>query len=259
MATPNLLERVYVAARRKRVRGADRAIQFLRGNNLAYPIRTVTTHGLTIFADPLDWVDRAVLMNGYYELEVFDAIRAQLRPDDVFWDIGANIGLHALTVRHTIPSVRCVCFEPSPFTFTRLFQNAQANQSAVTLMDIALSNESGYRELGVTIGANSGMTSLVPGWTDSPQLTMPCRCERADALIADGVVPAPNVIKLDVEGHEIAALEGFGDVLNAPLLRAVIFEGDRASHLLELAGFRVSAIAKHRGDDNDTPNFLATR
>jgi hypothetical protein len=47
---------------------------------------------------------------------------------------------------------------------------------------------------------------------------------RGDALAAELGLPAPNVVKIDVEGYEWEVLQGLGNLLARPALRAVFVE-----------------------------------
>lgn len=65
--------------------------------------------------DPSDYIDSFIIKEGYYESEVFDALASRLQSsNDVVWDVGANIGIHSLTMAKLNPGLTVVCFEPNP-------------------------------------------------------------------------------------------------------------------------------------------------
>lgn len=211
-----------------------------------------------------------MLDHGYYEREVLEAILHCLPDGGVLWDVGANIGLHAITVKRRRPNARVVAFEPAPHTAARLMSNAKLNSADVQVVTSALSDARRLAELSIVTRGNSGLTSLRP-WPDVRyEATIMCPCERADGLIGAGAVPAPNVVKLDVEGCEAEVLRGFGDLLAAPGLTAIIFEAPGAfaerpdaypvSAILGRGGFHVRALAPAHPTEKSVPtNFLATR
>jgi len=84
-------------------------------------------------------------------------------------------------------------------------------------MELALGRENGrlsFRQGQDDLGATSRV--LMDG--SGPQ-EVDMRCGLA--LVEEGAVPAPNVIKIDVEGFELEVLEGLGHRLHAQDLRAI--------------------------------------
>jgi FkbM family methyltransferase len=153
-------------------------------------------------------MDGLVVVGGYCEEEVLSAVLDNVRTGDVFWDIGANIGLHAITVRRLRPEVRVVCFEPSPFTFVTLSDNVTLSGEEIDLLNIALSSDVGYSRLSISIEGNSGNTSVKP-WPvvyDTKELLS--RCETAKSSF-NPPESAPNVEDRR-QGFELEVLSGFG-------------------------------------------------
>lgn len=233
------LDRLVVALLRRDVRGAGR----LAG--LAYrgrPLRT-TLNGLRWAANPLDWMDRQVIRDGTYELEITDRLVALLPRDGCLWDVGANAGVHGLSVKARRPDVAVIAFEPSPAEFLRLSRNASLNALDVRAFCIALSDIRGYRDLSLAAG-NSGHNSLRP-WQDVAYArTTPVWCDTGDDLLAAGV-RRPDVVKVDVEGAELAVLEGMPGLLGE--VRHVIFEtpgaDSPAARALVAAGFALEPLS----------------
>jgi len=85
-----------------------------------HTLRQRSLHGLIFELQPHEYIDAIVLREGYYEPEVIDALRPFLRPGAVFWDVGANIGLHTVTAACLAPGSQVVAFEPNPAVFARL-------------------------------------------------------------------------------------------------------------------------------------------
>ena len=226
------LDAVVAFASRHRLRGAARLRRMLRGHHDVTLTRVQTTDGLLFDIDVENVLDYAVLDHGYYEREVLDAITARLLPNDVVWDVGANIGLHAITAKRLRPDVVVVAFEPAPHTAARLMSNAGLNGVDIQVVTAALAETDGVARLSVVLRGNNGLSSLRP-WPDVQyDGTIMCPCVRADALITRGALPAPTVAKLDVEGLEAEVLRGFGSLLSTGPLRLVVFEapGDAVTH-----------------------------
>lgn len=228
-----------------------------------------TPFGSLFLLDPRAYIDGIVLREGYYESEVLEALRPFLTPGAVLWDIGGNFGLHAVTAARLHPAARVFAFEPNPVMIAAIEEHARLNGVAVSVLPVALAAESGPRTFHVNAVGNPGMSSLHawPGAQFDHQITV--ACERADALVARGLAPAPTVIKLDVEGGEPSVLAGLGELLRQPTLRAVVFEGpaglatnapsDPVADPLRAAGFTLRSLNRREATDHALENYVATR
>ena len=248
-------------------RGLQSLLKLFRGGNLPPLIRTRTCDGLWLDIDPNNYMDQFILNEGYYEREVLEALVPFINNDTVLWDVGANIGLHSITAKHLFPGMRVVCFEPSPYNFVRLYTNAKLNSCDMALINVALSDHSGYENLSVNIYGHHGVTSLRPWSHVNYEFSYACRCETGKALLNQKVIPTPTIIKIDVENLEYEVLLGFQDILEDSMLRAVIFEdqssdkkASAAYSLLESKGFFISELPpSNRGEKQEVTNFLAQR
>jgi FkbM family methyltransferase len=267
---PNLLDSFISLIVRLRVPGRARILRFLKQHHPYHLVQARSKHGLLFDLNPEDYLDAIVLKNGYYEEEVLTALLQQLGNDGVLWDIGANIGLHAITLKHLCPTAEVVCFEPSPFTFSRLYLNANLNQSDLILINVGLGDSIGYPELSLKINGNSGLTSFKPWSNVSYQDAILCHCDTAANMVRRGIAPIPTVIKIDVESFEFEVLSGFEDVIENRILRAVIFESPSdflenpgrypVYNLLQQAGFAITALPPLNKEVQTLPtNFLALR
>lgn len=267
---PNVLDSFISLIVRRRVPGRARILRLLKQHHPYHLVQARSKHGLLFDLNPEDYLDAIVLKNGYYEEEVLTALLQQLGNDGVLWDIGANIGLHAITLKHLCPTAQVVCFEPSPFTFSRLYLNTNLNQADLVLINVGLGDRVGYPELSLKINGNSGLTSFKPWSNVSYQDAMLCYCDTADNIVKRGIAPIPTVIKIDVESFEFEVLSGFEDLLENRILRAVIFESPTdflensghypVYHLLQGAGFAISALPPLNTEVQSLPtNFLALR
>jgi FkbM family methyltransferase len=147
---------------------------------------------------------------------------SEVRPEDIVYDIGAHHGLYSVLLAQKVK--RVIAFEPEQECHARLQRNIQIN---------GLSNITTYckgvgdREsetilyLGYGVGAiNSG--HLSPDFMKGGQQTI--HIVRGDAFRQSQNLPAPTVLKIDVEGYEGAVLEGFRESLSLPECRLVCCE-----------------------------------
>lgn len=142
-----------------------------------------------------------------------------LKPGDVLWDIGANIGLYTLYAS-LMPGVRVVAFEPLSSTFALLAQNIALNGAGerATPICLALSKASGLLPFYLASAeAATAMHALgapenVRGRFEPAGKQMVISM-RADEFARQMSLPAPDHVKIDVDGHEPQVLEGMGELL----------------------------------------------
>jgi FkbM family methyltransferase len=169
-----------------------------------------------------DYLQQEIFFRGYYERGLIDLLKDTLRPDDVFWDVGANIG--AITLIAARRCRRVVAFEPDPRSLAVLIENLRLN--GVTNVDVvpaALSNSTGLAVLHQAHENNTGMTSLVAARVKAMG-EVQVQVRRADDVLKERSVESPDVMKVDVEGAEHLVLLGAHDLLRSGKVRALVFE-----------------------------------
>ena len=177
-----------------------------------------------------DYLQQRIFFDGYYERPLVDWLKATLRPADVFWDVGANIG--AITIVASRLCRRVVAFEPDPRSLIALRENLRANRiDNVEVVASALGSQSGTATLYQAAPLNTGMTTLIPArgkFVGQTQVEL----IRADDLIVLRPELTPTVVKLDVEGAEHLVLGGAAALLRSGSLRALVFEDKRGADTL---------------------------
>jgi FkbM family methyltransferase len=124
-------------------------------------------------------------------------LRQLLAPKMVFYDVGAHEGLFTLDVGKRFPSVTVHAFEPLP---ELLLQNLELNQiDYVNVHAVAVGNLSG--ETSITANHRSSNYISTDGARKVPMITL-------DRLVSERGIEPPDVVKLDVEGYELHALQG---------------------------------------------------
>ena len=148
-----------------------------------------------------------------YEDDVAHVIEHCLGPGDVFYDVGANVGVFAFLAATIVGEGGAVfAFEPEPnnvLCFQRSLERAPVRN--VELYDCALGSEDGTMPFDRRGGAFSGR--LVDGEDEigSGEIRN-IQIRSIDSLLAGGM-RLPKLVKIDVEGGEGLVLEGAKQVL----------------------------------------------
>lgn len=124
------------------------------------------------------------------EAPVIRSFQAAATPDDVFYDVGAGIGSFGCFVGQT--AGHTVAFEPTEPRYGLLQENLDRNGIDCTTVQAALGEETGAREANEFVDAD-----VVNG----------------DELRADAGLPAPDLLKIDVDGPELHVVRGLAGTL----------------------------------------------
>ncbi len=187
-------------------------------------------------------------------LELLELLKE--RSPQVIYDIGANIGTWTLLAKAIFPNAQIHAFEPLP-THAAHYLSQLSHLPGVHLHEIALGNEQGAKELRVVDFSDaSSVLPLTPQgesqWQVSETDVVSVKIDRLDSFAKSAGIPAPDLIKLDVQGFELEVLKGASEVLrtaSAVLTEVSFQEFYRGQCLFEdlvtfLAGhdFRVLAL-----------------
>jgi len=131
----------------------------------------------------------------------------------VFYDVGANYGYFSLLLARRAKRVHA--FEPVSATRRVLERNIRANRlKNVRIHPLGLSNQSGMAEINL-YGCSGKNSLFAMRHVRGPHLgTERIRLTRLDDLFASGALLPPDLIKIDIEGGELAALQGARAVID---------------------------------------------
>jgi FkbM family methyltransferase len=151
---------------------------------------------------------------GTYEPEVQKLYAELLCEGMTVYDVGANVGfLSVLAARLVGPTGSVVCFEPLLDNVNAIMYNAAINRFRnITIVQEALAN---------CDKVSNFMVSEDVGWGRLEGHNLPAevsarievRCRTLDSAIREHRLRAPDIIKMDIEGGEVGALEGAESVL----------------------------------------------
>ena len=146
---------------------------------------------------------RAIIATHDYEPHVRRAVRERLDPGDVVVDVGANVGCIALLAATLVgESGSVVAVEPNPDNLQLLYAGMVLNDVAnVRVLPHAASVRSEVRSLSRDTSNTNLVAAQAPGRSVYTQTVV------LDEVLAS--LPRLDLVKMDVEGHEIDAFDGF--------------------------------------------------
>lgn len=153
---------------------------------------------------------------GLMEYEDMSFLLHYLQEDDLFYDIGANVGVYTI-LASKVKKANTVSIEPLPLTYEKLLDNIQINRlNNVISKNIGLS----FEPSKLYFTTNKDTMNSVALSSDTSKLEV-----NVDTLdnISDkfGI---PQIIKIDVEGYETNVLRGAKKVLEGDTLEVIILE-----------------------------------
>ena len=150
---------------------------------------------------------------GAYEPAKHALIRRHLRPGMTFVDVGANKGdFTLLAARLAGDSGRVISIEPEPENHSILQRSIALNDyTNINVMRIALSDRDGVADL--QIGSTSGSHTLSAEFMGSRTVEVPIRT--LDGVLSKQQLESVDMIKIDVQGLELAVLRGAAETLRS--------------------------------------------
>lgn len=221
------------------------------------PRRKISFRDFSFTLSCTNWIThfRWYLFKGK-EPEVIYYIDEYVKDNDIFFDIGANVGVFSIYAAKRHPGISVFCFEPEYSNLNTLKENIIFNDlmTRTTIYSAAVSNLIGFSMLhlqDITAGSAAHTESKNPinktdegypvVWSEGIVLvTLDYICEQL------GIIP--NSMKIDTDGNENKILEGASKTLSNTNLRSLVIEiptedakkSDYCYKMLEYAGLSLA-------------------
>lgn len=169
----------------------------------------VVFRDVSLYVDPRDRACVPSIVAGYFEQKELDVFQALAREADVLFDVGANFGLYSVIGCSSSDRLIAYAFEPVEENVRLLERNIAAGgfQERIFLQPVAVSDTEG-----------TAMIHMDDPTTHSLEFHPGRPTRLVNTITLDGfaieIGRGPDLMKIDVEGHEPAVLEGAWNMLS---------------------------------------------
>lgn len=179
--------------------------------------------GVPLFVNPRN-SGYAEMIKGSYDQYFIKFLEAHKIQPRCFLDVGAQIGYHSLAIASNMDSAQvCVyAFEPNPANQVRMQTILDKNPELakrIELVKVALSDSNDTREFNFSDNVDSGysfggfLENASPpaeqgSYEQAGFKVQAVRTQTLDDFLSENPSVAPDLIKIDVEGAEVAVLKG---------------------------------------------------
>jgi len=139
-------------------------------------------------------------------------IQSYAKADDVIFDIGAFIGLYSIYLANHLDKAIMYAFEANPVAYEVLLKNIKTFNlgNRIITENVALSDK--MKEAVLHVSSDLARSSFYPRCAelDGNRIveSITVQCTTIDRLVQSGICRPPDIMKIDVEGHEYEVLKG---------------------------------------------------
>jgi len=213
--------------------------------------------GLWMQLNVTDLIQETILLEGLWDPSLTNFIESNLKPGDVFIDVGAHVGYFTLLAARRVGAEgNVLAIEPNPNALSQLEQNVQQSDLENVLIEQAACGDSdGSIELFLNTESNTSMASLSPTNATGAG-SVKVSCTRVDELLEKHGLRQANLVKIDVEGAELGVLRGMKKTMNSlrpiivlelepALLKSFGTTVDEIMQLFESCNYSVTPLGGH--------------
>jgi FkbM family methyltransferase len=185
------------------------------------------------------------IYTGLTDFEDMSFLLHFLQPDDLFVDVGANVGAYTILASAVCHS-RCISIEPIKKSFSWLKKNVNLNDvsSLVNCHNIGIGDSEGTLRFTSQLDCVNHVVADDENNNDFVEV----KVSTLDNLLGEDI---PSLIKIDVEGFESKVLAGAKSILKSDRLLGIILELNGSGHRYGYSDEIIDEIMK----DNDFLSF----
>ncbi len=211
---------------KRKMRGGTRLLELFAGHASALQSYRTPVPGGSLYVDLRNASGHSQIAEPTSIGAEHRIIKRCVRPGDVAYDIGANIGIFTVWLSSLVGEQgRVIAFEPNPALLDGL-QRTAGILGNVDLIAKGLAEKDGTFEFFVpdddTMGSMQNWTREEGGKV----ATLQCEVTTIDKIVAAGRIPMPDIIKCDIEGGEFHCFAGAKETLGSDNAPIVLFEAN---------------------------------
>jgi FkbM family methyltransferase len=219
------------------------AMRTFRLAGRSFPVRLTypnpvspTPRRLTLDLDLCSNHSLYVRMRGRYEVDWMRLLAAALPDAECFVDVGAHVGIYALTLAQAFPDKRVIAVEPLPANFAHLTRGIVLNGLVnVVARQAAVSEAPGRATFHVSPLSDANGSVVRPSHYQTGDVVVAAERYRArhprfvptldvDAVRLDDLLDRSSMVKIDVEGGEMMVLRSGARALGKGLVDLMVVE-----------------------------------
>lgn len=140
------------------------------------------------------------------EKELIGQLENKLTSNSIFYDVGANVGYFTLLASEKLTNGKVIAFEPFQDNLFYLHEHLSINDiKNVEVHDVALSDSNGTTNFYIYNEGHGNITGDIYKFKENP-LKVPKTS--IDEIVYTKEIPAPDFVKIDVDGGEYLVLKG---------------------------------------------------
>lgn len=185
-------------------------------------------NGIPVLLEPRGAVAGNLWAGFGCEVHEVSFILNALEPGMIFFDVGTNAGVFAISAAKKIGGKGVFAFEPCSSTCELLKRNLRLNRIAdVNVVQMALGDSVGEAVMQVNAPGKDGLNTL--GQATHPDSKVigqeEVRITTVDVFMRENQIPRVDVMKVDIEGAELMLFRGARDLLQRVDAPLILFEG----------------------------------
>lgn len=186
-----------------------RAVYFLTNpSQIVRPqvdVPCVTNHGIGMVCSHENHIERHLLQAGVFEPESTEATVRCLRPGQVVFDVGANVGYYTLLMAKLVGAGGQVhAFEPTTWAYERCQRNLSLNP-VLAAQPVFVNRAGLLAQVGRSVDAiESRFSAKVLAYQTREEMSF----TTIDRYCAERGIKTVDFIKVDVDGHDVKVLRG---------------------------------------------------
>lgn len=222
--------------------------------------------GVNYFLPSLnDQIGIEIFFHGIYEKDIIDFLNNKIKDEDVFFDVGANIGSIGIPIaKHR--GIRYFGFEASPTVYSYLKRNFEINiDYTVGLVNKAVADNDDKQLNFVDCSSDRyGEGHLTFEKSDLNTISVDTIC--LDKFCTESNITQIDWLKIDVQGHESLVFIGSERLLKEGKIKNILFEFEAwaessagyeigtAKKMIEAYGYRLNNLSGEHWSMQDESN-----